>query len=300
MAGVFGVDPDVLGKLRTFADYQQADQEFQLKKQLALGQLAAVQQRAVHGTQLPAALQLANEYQKRVAAGDLEGANTLAQFAKTTDKGIQVGEDGAYAPLAGYAQSVGGIAAQRKGMEQQATKAVDLQFNPLIQGAETQAKAAADAQAAVNKKQVQADNSLGVIDKILAKDQGGLDLLEKANGSRLGAAGAGIKGVFGVSDDATQANAQLAVYGNTLINDIPRMEGPQSDRDVALYTSQAGKIADPTVPAGDKRAALASIAELRKKYATPQNSGVPAGAQPIGTSGGKPVYQLPDGQWWTP
>jgi len=47
----------------------------------------------------------------------------------------------------------------------------------------------------------------------------------------------------------------------------PRMEGPQSDKDVALYRQMAGQIGDPTVPNKTKMAALDAIEELHRRYA---------------------------------
>jgi hypothetical protein len=58
----------------------------------------------------------------------------------------------------------------------------------------------------------------------------------------------------------------LNVLGGQLLNNVPRMEGPQSDRDVESYREQAGKVADPTIPAKDKKAALEQIRALSLKY----------------------------------
>jgi hypothetical protein len=55
------------------------------------------------------------------------------------------------------------------------------------------------------------------------------------------------------------------------------MEGPQSDKDVALYREMAGRIGDPTVPAAEKRAAVATIRSLQQKY-LPQNGDAPPSA----------------------
>jgi uncharacterized protein (UPF0147 family) len=51
------------------------------------------------------------------------------------------------------------------------------------------------------------------------------------------------------------------------MTNMPRMEGPQSDRDVDLYRQAAGQIGDPTVPRDIKKAAVKTIRELQKKYA---------------------------------
>ena len=46
----------------------------------------------------------------------------------------------------------------------------------------------------------------------------------------------------------------------------PRMEGPQSDKDVALYRQMAGQIGDSTIPIETRRAALNGIRQLHEKY----------------------------------
>lgn len=128
-------------------------------------------------------------------------------------------------------------------------------------------KSKGETKGAYNKKDMQAKDTSYVISQILAKDDQGRDVLDKATGSYPGAALAAGKAFFGKSDESTQANADLAIYGGQLLNNVPRMEGPQSDADLISYKEQAGKIADPKVPAGDKRSALKVMDGLRAKYA---------------------------------
>ena len=47
---------------------------------------------------------------------------------------------------------------------------------------------------------------------------------------------------------------------------MPRMEGPQSDRDQALYRQMAAQIGDATVPARIRKAAMETLKELNDKY----------------------------------
>ena len=54
---------------------------------------------------------------------------------------------------------------------------------------------------------------------------------------------------------------------------MPRMEGPQSDKDTALYRQMAGQIGDSTVPTSTRKAALGTIKNLHQKYAGPQQNG---------------------------
>jgi hypothetical protein len=47
---------------------------------------------------------------------------------------------------------------------------------------------------------------------------------------------------------------------------MPRMEGPQSDKDVQLYKEMAGQIADPWIPKARKMAAVQTIDEIQSRY----------------------------------
>ncbi len=122
---------NIVSGLKSIEDYKRAEQEFQLKKQQALQEK--------QGTP-PAALQLANEYQKRVAAGDQKGADLLAQFAKTVDRGVITSPEGSYISAPGYDALLAERKALGKGAETQAQKDVELQMNPAISGREAGAK----------------------------------------------------------------------------------------------------------------------------------------------------------------
>ena len=93
--------------------------------------------------------------------------------------------------------------------------------------------------------------------------------LDKASGSYIDTAQSFGKRVFGTSDEETQANAALKVISGKMVSNMPRMEGPQSDKDVQLYKDMAANIADPTVPAEDKRTALQALRDLNAKYTKP-------------------------------
>lgn len=64
---------------------------------------------------------------------------------------------------------------------------------------------------------------------------------------------------------AAQADKLRAIAG-VLTAKVPRMEGPQSDRDVALYKESAGRIGDSTLPIERRLAALATVEQLFRKY----------------------------------
>jgi hypothetical protein len=91
-------------------------------------------------------------------------------------------------------------------------------------------------------------------------------LIDIATGSATGAAKDAVAAFFGESTSGAQAIAQLQVLQAGLMTQMPRMEGPQSDRDVELYRQAAGQIGDPKVPRATKKAALKTIREIQNRY----------------------------------
>lgn len=102
-------------------------------------------------------------------------------------------------------------------------------------------------------------------------------LLNDATGSLVGSAVDTAAGWVGKSTKGAQSSAQLKALEGQIMMAQPRMEGPQSDKDVALYRQMAGLLGDSTVPVDTRRAALQGIKELHQKYASvsPANN-VPA------------------------
>jgi hypothetical protein len=76
---------------------------------------------------------------------------------------------------------------------------------------------------------------------------------------------------FGVSPQGAAEAAQLRIIGGNLVSKMPKMTGPQSDRDVMLYKEMAGSIGDPTVPIEQKLAAIETLRRLNKHYSNSQN-----------------------------
>ena len=113
------------------------------------------------------------------------------------------------------------------------------------------------------------------------------EIIDKRNptGSYVGRGIDIAQGAFGGTNQGAESVAQLQALEGALMMAQPRMEGPQSDRDVALYKQMAGKIGDPTVPNGIKKAAIKTIRELHKRYAG-------AAPAPSGASGGWSVQEV--------
>ena len=270
----------IFDKLQTFNDYQREEQEFQLRKQAKQAEIEAAKfkMQNPHTGSPPAALQLANEYQKRVAAGDQAGADLLAQFAKTVDRGVITSPDGGYMSAPGYDELLASRKSTSKGAERQAEKNVDMNMNPQITRAESDqrnasdlnyapkiveakdiAAAAAKTKADIDKKAATAPNNLMLIGEARG-------YLPQATSGLLERAARGGANIFGKSTDASKADRQLSVIASALTAGVPRMEGPQSDKDVAIYKQAAGDVANADVPYEDRLAALDTMEGLQKKY----------------------------------
>lgn len=127
-------------------------------------------------------------------------------------------------------------------------------------GAKTTAQANAERAAGIQNKGSSSVTTLAMLD--MADP-----LIDIATGSATGAAVDKVAGFFGSAPDGAKAIAQLKVLQSQLMLNAPRMEGPQSDRDVQLYREAAGQIGTPTVPRDIKKAAVETIRKIQQKYA---------------------------------
>lgn len=76
----------------------------------------------------------------------------------------------------------------------------------------------------------------------------------------------GAREFFGGGGEQSKADAQLKVLGQKLVQQVPRFEGPQSDKDVASYQAAAGDVGNPNMPIASRMAALQVLVDLNKKY----------------------------------
>jgi len=91
-------------------------------------------------------------------------------------------------------------------------------------------------------------------------------LLGSATGSYAGAAIDKVGQVFGHATDGAKTGAQLQALQGALVAKMPKMSGPQSDKDVQLYREMAGQIGNATIPGEQRQAALNTIRQLHEKY----------------------------------
>lgn len=73
---------------------------------------------------------------------------------------------------------------------------------------------------------------------------------------------------FGRSTKGAEVAAQLDVVAGSLTKNVPRMEGPQSDGDREEYKTQAGRVANRSLPVQQRLAAANEVERLQRKYAS--------------------------------
>lgn len=109
-------------------------------------------------------------------------------------------------------------------------------------------------------------------------------ILPGATNSYLGAGVDMLGNAFGKATNGSMATSQLKTLSGQLVALMPKMSGPQSDKDVAMYKDMAGKLDDPTSPVETRQAALKTIRSLNNKY---KEMAQPAGGN-TSNSGAKP------------
>ena len=140
--------------------------------------------------------------------------------------------------------------------------------------AAAEGEAAGKAQGAILSRAMSAEG----IDSILDIAE---PLIDEATGSGTGASRDKLAAFFGVSTTGAQAIAQLLPLQAAIMLRQPRMEGPQSDRDVQLYREAAGQLGDPAVPGATKKAAIQTIRRLQQQYKN-DAAGSGSGGSPAG------------------
>lgn len=182
------------------------------------------------------------------------------RFQQTPSGALVAGNNltGQVSPTAVTPQVAIDEAATRKRQEAEATAA---------------GQATGAAQGALLTRAFNADNINDILD--IAEP-----LIDEATGSGTGAARDKLAAFFGVSTTGAQATAQLLPLQAAIMLNQPRMEGPQSDRDVQLYREAAGQLGDPSVPRETKKAAIQTIRRLQNQYRQRANPSAATPGQP--------------------
>jgi uncharacterized protein (UPF0147 family) len=190
---------------------------------------------------------------KRVA--ELASMAQRAQDKETTQANLKAQQDQmAEFRRQGLAQSA----------EARALQGEIARSNLIIRQTEAEAKAEER-----NKPVTEAKESLKLIDQAEK-------LLDKSTASLTGTAVDVLAGAVGKSTEGAKAAAQLKAIQGALVAKMPKMSGPQSDKDVLLYREMAGQVGDSTLPVETRKAALESIREIQERYAkVPEGSSKP-------------------------
>lgn len=104
---------------------------------------------------------------------------------------------------------------------------------------------------------------LGKMEAVLQQAEG---LISNSTHSGLGNIADGVSGFFGYSNKGADNLAALKSLQGALVMMMPRMEGPQSDKDVQLYREMAGRLGEP-IPESQRMEAIKIIRDLNAKYA---------------------------------
>lgn len=115
-------------------------------------------------------------------------------------------------------------------------------------------------------------------DETLSLISEALNILPDATGSDLGALVDRGAAFFGQSTRGADANARLKIISAGLLAKVPRMEGPQSDKDVQQYKEASGDLGNEKLPISRREAAARQIVQLQRKYASQQGGGTAAPA----------------------
>ena len=110
------------------------------------------------------------------------------------------------------------------------------------------------------KKKADANDVLSLLDRADV-------LLPNSTGSVIGTGVDAAAGAFGYATPGAKAAQQLKMLQGALIARMPKMSGPQSDKDVELYRQQVGEIGNSNLPIETRQSASLGLRELQEKYA---------------------------------
>jgi len=186
-------------------------------------------------------------------------AMSAKDVAELRDKGINIGGGGM--PTGGMPMASGGQPTKVTGDARYIpTNLPTYEYDPTLPPAtnrELQGKFAQDLQKSV-KNAKDAFGSIKAVSEILRTNEPSSGLAENIM--------TGTREIFGGGGKQSQADSKLKVLGQKLVQQVPRFEGPQSDKDVASYQAAAGDIGNANKPIGARLAALQVLVDLNKKY----------------------------------
>lgn len=202
-------------------------------------------------------------------------------------QGTAIQSNGQLGVMQGAPEARGAI----KQGEQTGTEQARLNFTAPIAAAHQEGEATGKAQGAIDTRAIKAPQ----IEMLLQQAE---RMLPQATSGGIQTARRDAMGYFGSATAGSEIDSQLNVIGAALTSNVPRMEGPQSDYDVALYAKAAGDLANSKIPVETRLAAIKTIRNLNSKYAAQGQKG----SVPTISSPNDPAFQqLPPGaQFMTP
>jgi hypothetical protein len=247
--------------------FQLQQRQWQIEQQLNNQNLNREQQAALAQQANAVRLQIAEAgqaTQRQVAQMGIDGRRDLAQFAVANRAPAAP-----QAPTLVYRQEPDG-----------STTAVDFRTGKEMQGVMPAGAATAGAKAAVTKKVSQTgvqeafDQVFSILD---SKDPATGAPTEKPTGSGIGSLVDTAGRFIGVNPSGSVPAAKLKTLSATLASKAPRFEGPQSDKDVKLYSEMMGMVGDDTKTVAERVAAAQTAHSLHVKYDKPGGSAPPSG-----------------------
>jgi len=143
---------------------------------------------------------------------------------------------------------------------------IGAQADPTLQGNIAGAKEAGQAKAKRAINMAGLGDTLDRAESLLSGSSG----KPLPTGSTLGTIADTAAGWVGASPSGAKEAQELKAIGGALTSKMPRMEGPQSDKDAQLYREMAAVVGDSTIPRDRRLAALGQVRGLWEKYADVQ------------------------------
>ncbi|MCH7295472.1 hypothetical protein [Acinetobacter higginsii] len=118
-------------------------------------------------------------------------------------------------------------------------------------------------QGKINNPQAEELQRISRVDAVLNEIEG---ILPQSTSSYIGRGADYLARGVGMATSGDIASGKLGTLGGQLVALMPKMSGPQSDKDVAMYKQMAGQLDDATIPLKIRMAALETIRSLNNKY----------------------------------
>jgi len=160
---------------------------------------------------------------------------------------------------------------------------VDYRADPTLQGNITEAKEGGKLTAVQRQTDRMADSKQAAMDVQIEK--GFNQLASNPTGSGIGAGVDSAMALIGKSTESSRTATALETTAGWLQNNVPRMEGPQSNADAILYRQMAAQIGDRTVPVENRTEALKTLQILMNEQSRIRRDRIARGEGPVYQSG---------------